>query len=186
MLRVSGGQLVQYRVPITTLLLFASVTVYGQSLGDVARENREKKAESAATAPPKLITDSDLPKNAQGPEEAGASGKVQAASAGKTGAGRAAATSPLDPRAMEQWRKQILAQKRTVATLEKRLARFQASLSSVDANAIARGEIFSRSQALEQERLAQVQEQLEEQRAKLLEMQEEARRAGMHTQVYDP
>jgi hypothetical protein len=87
---------------------------------------------------------------------------------------------------MEQWRKQILAQKRTVATLEKRLARFQTSLSSVDANAIARGEIFSRSQALEQERLAQVQEQLEEQRAKLLEMQEDARRAGMHTQVYDP
>lgn len=186
MLRVSGGQLRQYRVPITTLLLFASVTAYGQSLGDVARENREKKAESAATAPPKVITDSDLPKNAQGPEEAGASSKALATSSGKTGAGRAAATSPLDPRAMEQWRKQILAQKRTVATLEKRLARFQASLSSVDANAISRGEIFSRSQALEQERLAQVQEQLEEQRAKLLEMQEEARRAGMHTQVYDP
>ena len=58
--------------------------------------------------------------------------------------------------------------------------------SSVDADAIARGEILSRSQALEQERLAQVQEQLEEQRAKLLELQEEARRAGMHTQVYDP
>jgi hypothetical protein len=185
MLRVFGGQLRQYRVPITTLLLFASVSAYGQSLGDVARENREKKAESA-TAPPKLITDGDLPKDAQGPEEAGASGKAQAASPGKTGAGRASATSPLDSRAMEQWRKQILAQKRTVATLEKRLARFQASLSSVDANAIARGEIFSRSQALEQERLAQVQEQLEEQRAKLLEMQEEARRAGMHTQVYDP
>src|ERR1700745_3403645 len=122
MLRVSGGQLRQYRVSITALLLFASVTAYGQSLGDVARENREKKAESAATAPPKLITHGDMPKNAEGPEEAGASGKVQAASAGKTGAGRAAATSPLDPRAMEQWRKQILAQKRTGATLEKRLA----------------------------------------------------------------
>lgn len=62
----------------------------------------------------------------------------------------------------------------------------QASLSSVDASTIARGEILSRSQALEQERIAQVQEQLGEQRAKLLEMQEEARRAGMHTQVYDP
>ena len=162
MLRVSGGQLRQYRVPITTLLLFASVTAYGQSLGEVARENREKKAESAATAPPKVISDSDLPKNAQGPEEPGAPSKAQAASPGKTGAGRAAAASPLDPRAMEQWRKQILAQKRTVATLEKRLARFQASLSSVDANAIARGEIFSRSQALEQERLAQVQEQIQQ------------------------
>ena len=186
MFRVSGRQLRDFGVPITILLLLASMTAYGQSLGDAARENREKKAEAAATAPPKVITDADLPKDAQRPDEAGAAGKAQTASPGKTGAVKATATNPVDPRAMEQWRRQILAQKRTVATLEKRLARFQASLSSVDANAISRGEIFSRSQALEQERLAQVQEQLEEQRAKLLEMQEEARRAGMHTQVYDP
>src|SRR5437660_6277358 len=112
MLRVSGGQLRQYRVPITTLLLFASVTAYGQSLGDVARENREKKAESAATAPPKVISDSDLPKNAQGPEEGGASRKAQAASPGKTGAGRAAATSPVAPRAMEPGPRQSRARKR--------------------------------------------------------------------------
>ena len=186
MLRVSGRNLRQSGVPIATLLLLASVTVYGQSLGDVARESREKKAEAAATAPPKVITDGDLAKDTPEPEKAGATSKAQTASSGKTGTGDAAATSPLDPRATEQWRRQILAQKRTVATLEKRLARFQASLSSVDASAISRGEILSRSQALEQERVAQVQEQLEEQRAKLLEMQEEARRAGMHTQVYDP
>jgi hypothetical protein len=183
MLRVSGRKLCG--IPITTLLLLANVAVYGQSLGDVAREDREKKAETAATAPPKVITDADLAKGAQAPEEVGAPAKAQTASAGKTGAGKAVATNPLDPRA-EQWRRQILAQKRTVATLEKRLARFQASLSPMDASAIARGEILSRNQALEQERLAQVQEQLEEQRAKLLDMQEEARRAGMHTLVYDP
>ena len=184
MLQVLSRNLRQFGVPVTTLVFLASVMSYGQSLGDVARETREKKAGAAATAPPKVITDSDLAKDA--PEKAGASSKAQTASSGKTGAGNAPSTSPPDPRAAEQWRKQILAQKRTVATLEKRLARFQASLSSVDADAIARGEILSRSQALEQERLAQVQEQLEEQRAKLLELQEEARRAGMHTQVYDP
>jgi len=182
MLRVSGRNLRQFGVRITTLLFLASVTVYGQSLGDVARENREKKAEAAETAPPKVITDGDLAKDALRPEDAAA----QTASSGKTGTSNAAAIRPLDPRDTEQWRRQILAQKRIVATLEKRLARFQASLSSVDASAISRGEILSRSQALEQERMAQVQEQLEEQRAKLLEMQEEARRAGMHTQVYDP
>jgi chemotaxis protein histidine kinase CheA len=186
MLRVSGHHLRPFGFAIATLLLLASVTAYGQSLGDVARESREKKAEVAATAPPKVITNLDLAKDAQAPEEAGASSKPQTASPGKTGAGRAAATSPMDPRAAEQWRRQILAQKRTVATLEKRLARFQASISDVDASAIARGEILNRSQALQQERVAQVQEQLEEQRAKLLDLQEEARRAGMHTQVYDP
>ena len=184
MFRVSGRHLRRLAVPITTLLFLASLSAYAQSLGDVARENREKKTE--ATAPPKVITDGDLAKDAQRSEQASASSKPQAASPAKTGAGKATATTSVDSRNAEQWRRQILAQKRTVATLEKRLARFQASISSVDASAIARGEILTRSQALQQERLAQVQEQLDEQRANLLEMQEEARRAGMHTQVYDP
>src|SRR5215472_5318852 len=186
MRRVSGRNLRQFGVPITALLLLATQMVYGQSLGNVARENREKKVEATATAPPKVITDGDLAKDATGPEETIASSTTQTGSLRKTGTIHAPATSPLESRAADQWKRQILEQKRTVATLEKRLARFQASLSSVDANAISRGEIFSRSQALEQERIAQVQEQLGEQRAKLLEMQEEARRAGMHTQVYDP
>lgn len=183
MLRVPGRNLRQIGLPITILVLLASVTVYGQSLGDVARETREKKA--AATAPPKVITDGDLAKDEPGTDAASAPSKAETASSGKTGI-RNAATSTTDPHAAEQWRRQILAQKRTVETLEKRLARFQASLSSVDASAIARGEILNRNQALERDRLAQVQEQLDEQKAKLLEMQEEARRAGMHTQVYDP
>lgn len=183
MLRVYCRRLQRFGVPITTLLLFASVAAYGQSLGDVARETREKAA--AATTPPKVITDLDLAKDASEAGGAGSPGKAQPASSGKFRAGVALANPP-DSHAAEQWRRQILAQKRTVETLEKRLARYQASLSSVDSAAISRGEILSRSQALEQERIAQVQEQLGEQRAKLLEMQEEARRAGMHTQVYDP
>lgn len=183
MFRISGRHIRRFGLPITTLLLLASVTAYGQSLGDVARESREKKAETAA--PPKVITNGDLPKDAQ-EEEAYGSGKPQTASPGKTGAGRTRAASAPDSRVAEQWRKQILAQKRIVATLEKRLARYQSSLSYGDASAITRGEILTRNQALEQERLAQVHDQLQEQRAKLLEMQDEARRAGMYPQVFDP
>jgi len=186
MLRVSSCNVRQFGVSVATLLLLASVSAFGQSLGDVARENREKRAEAAATAPQKVITDADLSKDGQGPPEVGASNRAQNGPSAKGGAGKVAATSPPNPQVMEQWRRQILAQKRTVETLEKRRARFQASLSSVDASAISRGEILTRSQALEHDRIAQVQEQLDEQRAKLLEMQEEARRAGMHTQVYDP
>lgn len=133
-----------------------------------------------------MITDSDLAKDSPAPEEPAAPSNAQAVPLKKTGNSQTAAASSVDSRAAEQWKRQILEQKRAIATLEKRLARFQASLSSVDADAISRGEILTRSQALQHERIAQVQEQLEEQRAKLLETQEEARRAGMHTQVYDP
>src|SRR5919108_600541 len=139
MLRVSGRQLRQFGVPMTALLLLANVTAYAQSLGDVARQNREKKAEAAATAPPKVITDVDLAKDAQGPEQAGASSKTQTSSPGKTGAGRTTATTPVDPRVAEQWRRQILAQKRTVATLEKRLAPVRAAPFFWGAAAILRG-----------------------------------------------
>ena len=184
MLRVSGRRVWQVGVLISALFLLAGATAYGQSLGDVARETREKKSE--ASAPQKVITDSDLANSGPAAQESGAPGKGQAASSGKTATGKPVVAAPVNAQAAEQWKRQILAQKRTVATLETRLARFQASLSSVDASAISRGEILSRNQALEQERMAQVQEQLDEQRAKLLEMQEEARRAGMHTQIYDP
>ena len=180
MFQVFGRNFQRFGLPIATLVFLASVTAYAQSLGEVARETREKKADAAA--PVKVITDGDLGKDAPVSEKTAASSKT--ASSRKTS--NAASSNPPDPRAAEQWRRQILAQKRTVSTLEKRLARLHASLSSVDADAISRGEILSRSQALEQERIAQVQEQLEEQRAKLLDLQEEARRAGMHTQVYDP
>jgi hypothetical protein len=93
---------------------------------------------------------------------------------------------PTDSRAADQWRRQILMQKRTVGNLEGRLARLQASIPYLDASAHARGEVFNRRQALEQQREARLQEQLEEQRSKLEEMQDAARRAGMHTAVYDP
>src|SRR5215469_16521044 len=105
MLRVSSRKLRHCGIPITTLLLLASVAVYGQSLGDVARENREKKVDAAETAPPKVITDADLTKDAQAPEEPGTSAKAQAAFPRKTGLGRATATSRVDPRT-EQWRRQ--------------------------------------------------------------------------------
>jgi hypothetical protein len=186
MRQVFTHHLRHFGAAIAALLLLASITAYGQSLGDVARENRENKAQVSATAPPRVITDADLAQDAQPPSESGASTKPQTAPPDKPGAARRSAATPVDPRVAEQWRNQILAQKRTVTALEKRVARFQASLSYGDSSAIARGEILTRNQALEQQRLAQAQEQLEEQKARLLEMQDEARRAGMYPKVFDP
>src|SRR5450631_641248 len=50
---------------ILPVAVMVSSVVYGQSLGDVARENREKlKAKAASsTAKPKVITNESLPKN---------------------------------------------------------------------------------------------------------------------------
>jgi hypothetical protein len=44
----------------------------------------------------------------------------------------------------------------------------------------------NRYQVRKLERLAQLQQQLDQQKKKLEDMQEAARHAGMHTAVYDP
>jgi hypothetical protein len=45
---------------------------------------------------------------------------------------------------------------------------------------------YNKYQTTQMQRLADVQLQMDEQKKKLAEMQEEARKAGMHTTVYDP
>src|ERR1017187_2581107 len=64
MLRTSSRSC-HLRIFLATLamLLFATLAAYGQSLGDVARENREQKAADAPTTPPKVITNKTLPKD---------------------------------------------------------------------------------------------------------------------------
>jgi hypothetical protein len=75
-----------------------------------------------------------------------------------------------------------------------RVDKLKASIHFVDPNNYYPYDYYSayagvqenRYQARQLERLAQMQQQLDQQRKKLEEMQEAARHAGMHTPVYDP
>jgi len=65
------------RMFLKILLIALSISsfAYGQSLGDIARENREKQTanDASSTAKPKVITNKDLPKDPEpntGPSEA--------------------------------------------------------------------------------------------------------------------
>jgi len=165
-----------------TSLPWLTLAAQDQSLGDVARQSREKKPDNA---PAKVITNADLPKDPDGTETSGTAEKPNQHAKAHTKPVINNANA-LDPHAASQWQRQIVAQKRVVAAAERRLERFRATIPNVDASANARGEVFNRRQAWEQERLATLQEELDEQRAKFEELQESARRAGMHTQTYDP
>jgi len=180
---------------------------YGQSLGDVARENREKQNAEDATpaAKPRVITNKDLPKDPNpdpGPN-------LPPPSASANDADRRSAEHRLtdqrltdqrltdqrlaqqrlaqqrlaQQRAADQWKRQILAQKNKMAALQARIDQLKASMypagSSVQYDTLP-------YQARQLQRVSQVQQQLEEQRRKLAEMQEAARHAGLHTAVYDP
>jgi predicted RNase H-like nuclease (RuvC/YqgF family) len=171
---------------VFSALLGVCLTCFGQSLGDVARENREKKESEASTTPPKVITNANLPKDpdadsGNNTEESTQPTTRKNAASSKHAAERRAA----EHRAAEQWKQKILAQEATVSNLRSRVDRLQASIhfSSVSTY---ENQPYNRYQARQMERLAQLQQQLDQQKRKLEDMQEAARKAGMHTPVYDP
>jgi hypothetical protein len=180
----------QLRALLTVFIasLAMSLACFGQSLGDVARENREKKESEAPATPPKVITNANLPKD---PDADSSSSEDEdavqpaPAPARKLSSRKAAEQRAAEHRAAEQWKKRILAQENTVANLRSRVDRLQASIhfSSVSTY---ENQPYNRYQARQMERLAQLQDQLSQQKAKLEDMQEAARKAGMHTPVYDP
>ena len=170
------------------IALVMNSAAYGQSLGDVARENREKQnANDASTAAkPRVITNKDLPKDPdtnQEPREAlsdsGAAPSSQAADY------RSVQQRLAEQRAADRWKRLILAQENKMATLQARIDLLNESIRSVNGNVQYEGP-YNRYQARQLERVARIQLQLDEQKKKLDEMQEAARHAGMHTAVYDP
>ena len=198
MLRTSSRSC-HLRIFLATLamLLFATLAAYAQSLGDVARENREQKAADAPTTPPKVITNATLPKDPDAEPTAGESptqAQTPPSPASAESSKKAARQRAAEQRAAEQWKQKILAQENTIANLRLRIDRLKASIHFVDpnnyypydSNSAYAGLAENRYQARKLERLAQMQQQLDQQKKKLEDMQEAARHAGMHTAVYDP
>jgi hypothetical protein len=190
------------RIFVWTLAIVLAVTAasYGQSLGDVARANREKKAETVSAAPVKVITNQNLPKDPDANQEPSEASPVASTAAGSNDADRLSAHHLADQRraehrsaaqrlaqqrAAEQWKRQILAQKNKMATLQARIDQINASIRSANGSAQYEGPANG-YQARQMQQVAQIQLRLDEQHRKLDQMQEAARRAGMHTAVYDP
>jgi small-conductance mechanosensitive channel len=192
MLRVSSQRFhANIILEISALLFLTGGAGYSQSLGDAARENREKKAAETSTTPPKVITNADLPKNPNGSTGATEENNMPAtpSSADAAASRKAAEQRADDQRAAHHWKKQILAQKNTIADQQARIDKLRASLHFFDRNYYYDyyGRVEdNRRQAQRMERLKQMEQQLDQQKQKLEEMQEAARHAGMHTAVYDP
>jgi hypothetical protein len=169
---------------IATALL-TNLAAYGQSLGEIARENREKqKAQETSGAPPRMITNKDLPADPEGYK--GPPEPQPDAMATNTPFGHRFE----EPRfgqepAAGQWQRQIVTQENRMADLQARIDQLNASLHFPGRSAQYEGP-SNRYQARQMQRVEQMQQRLEEQKRILEEMQEAARHAGMHTRVYDP
>jgi hypothetical protein len=177
--------MLQSFLKILLIAQLMNLAVYAQSLGDVARENQEKKtADDASGVQPKMFTNRDLRKDPEASPEPSEEQPQPGASVGNNDH-RFAEERPTEQHAAEQWKREILTQENKMTNLQARIDQLNASMHAAGGSAQYEGP-YNRYQARQLQRVAHIQQQLDEQKRKLDEMQEAARRAGMRSAVYDP
>jgi hypothetical protein len=171
---------------VLTIALLLSLAAYGQSLADVARETRDKqKADEASGTQPKVITNSDLLANPSANPQAHPVKPARNNAADKAADRRAAEQRRTDQRTAEQWKKQIVTQENKIANLQKQIDQIKSSIQYRGGTAQYEGP-YNVYESRQLQRVAQMQQELDQQNRRLADLQEAARHAGMHTLVYDP
>jgi len=162
---------------VLSIALVMGSVAYGQSLGDVAKENREKQKakDASSTAKPKVITNEDLPVNPAAMSEQ---------SEGKTRP--ALMPRPSGAMSADQWKNLILSQKNGITALQAQIDKLNDSIHYVTASLYSNGLQHNEHQAQKQQSVEHMKQQLELQKKNLADMQEAARQAGMGSAVYDP
>jgi hypothetical protein len=156
--------------------LFAVAGTYGQSLGDVARAQREKQAKDSHPAP-KVVTNEDLP---EAPDDEST-----------TVVNDEHLNVPVPPpsndeRAAAHWKAAILARKNAIASMQTQIDRLNASIHFVESDRYYNGVQHNERQVAKQDQVQRMQKQLDDQKRQLEDMQEQARKAGLGSSVYEP
>jgi hypothetical protein len=167
-------------VAAQSLLITTAVAQDSPSLGDLARQQKQEKDKSKPApgkdAKPKVITNEEIPEHAQSPSLR----KVSTHEA------------PQEPTyngpkiSAEQWKSQIFAQKNQVANLQNQIDELNESVRFAPANCAAGCVGWNERQREKQQRAERMQGQLEDQKKRLEDMQESARKQGYGSAVYDP
>jgi hypothetical protein len=158
------------------LLIWVGSAAYGQSLGDVAREQRQKQQAKDTKSAAKVITNEDLPEH---PDSS-------ASAPGSEGNPEESSSRHLGSKSPEQWKSEIAAQSKSVEDLQSQIDKVNSSVHFVEANRYWNGVQYNERQIQKQEAVQRMQAQLDEQKKKLGDMQEAARKAGYGNAVYEP
>jgi predicted RNase H-like nuclease (RuvC/YqgF family) len=159
------------------LLLVGLVAVmsYGQSLGDVAREQRERQQAKKAQADKKVVTNEDLPEHPDA--EQSSSSNTQTESVDQDLA---------EKKAPEEWKQEIQEQKQSVANLQAQMDRLNSSIHFAPGNCVRNCVQWNEHQVEKQDEVQRMQSELEQQKKRLEDMQEAARKQGYGNSVYEP
>ena len=161
------------------LLFLFTCAGHGQSLGDVAREQRQKQQAKDPKAAAKVVTNDEIPES----RDASASSSDDTDAASESSAPAAPSTGK---RTAEQWKAEIEARKAKIAALQSQVDKLNDSVHFVEANRYYNGVQYNQYQLKKQQEAQRLQKQLDTEKKTLVDAQESARKDGFGTAVYDP
>jgi hypothetical protein len=178
----------KFALLLAGFLLLGVAASVSQSLGDVAREQRQKqqakdKDKKDKPSSHKVITNEDIPEKG---DSSASESEAPASGDGDEQFGGPAQSSSAVAQSGEQRKAAIQAQKDAIASMQNQLDKLNASIHFVEANRYTNGVQYNQAQLEKQKQAQQMQKQLDEQKKKLEDMQEAARKAGFGSAVYDP
>jgi serine/threonine protein phosphatase PrpC len=181
------SQTCRFRLQSVTVIFLLAAVSYGQdsqSLGDVARQARQKKTQVNDTPgkdlqPRKVVTNDEIPEQPASTADGSGADQSHELASHHT-------SSEPGKLSAERWKALIQAQKNVVSSLQKQIDKLNSSIHFVEANLYVNGPQYNKRQAEKQQEVERAQAQLEEQKKRLEDMQESARKQGYGNSVYDP
>jgi hypothetical protein len=153
------------------------------SLGDLARQQRQQK-EQSKTAQDKDVKASKVITNEEIPEHSGSATAPAASKEQSRSSMPVPSDGPKQP--AEHVKSQILAQKHQIASLQGRVDELNESIRFAPPNCAENCVGWNERQREKQQHVERMQAQLEEEKRRLEDMQDSARKQGYGSSVYDP
>jgi len=175
----------RWPLTLTAILLAFTLVVSAQSsdspsLGDLARKQRQKQ-QSKTAKPKKVVTNEEIPES---PEAASSTD-----TAPTDGPHQEISAQPSASQVFQNgdaWKSAIAQRKAALANLKSQIDKLNSSIHFVEANAYRNGVEYNKRQAQKQQEVERLRGQYDEQKRDLEQMQENARKAGYGSAVWDP
>lgn len=175
------GRLILFLPAVVALAVGTTLSQDSPSLGDLARQQRQQKEQAKAAAdkdgkPVKVITNEQIPERPiaalrQAREEESSDAHYNANAEKLSG---------------EHWKTQITTEKNRVANLQREIDDLNESIRFAPANCASNCVGWNERQREKQQRVERMQAQLDEEKHRLDDMQDSARRQGYGSSIYDP
>jgi hypothetical protein len=162
---------------LSVLLMLLNSGGYGQSLGDVAREQRQKQQAKDPKAAAKVVTNDEIPESPDASSSDDSDGAPESSTPAASSTGKKTA---------EQWKAEIELRKGRIAALQSQVEKLSDSVHFVEANRYYNGVQYNQYQLKKQQEAQRLQKQLDTEKKALGDAQEYARKAGFGSAVYDP